>query len=78
MCLVLRLPADSTQSKWHAVHAQEQSLRVYCTTVRCENILHFHQTVTGRFGPIPVRTPGRFGPIPFRSGRFGPGRFGPI
>ena len=33
--------------------------------------------VTGRFGPIPVRTPGRFGPIPFRSGRFGPGRFGP-
>ena len=34
--------------------------------------------VTGRFGPIPVRTPGRFGPIPFRSGRFGPGRFGPI
>ena len=39
-------------------------------------------TVTGRFGPIPVRTPGRFGPIPFRSGRFGPilevGRFGPI
>ena len=23
--------------------------------------------VTGRFGPIPVRTPGRFGPIPFRS-----------
>ena len=35
-------------------------------------------TVTGRFGPIPVRTPGRFGPIPFRSGRFGPGRFGLI
>ena len=35
-------------------------------------------TVTGRFGPIPVRTPGRFGPIPFRSGRFGLGRFGPI
>ena len=39
-------------------------------------------SVTGRFGPIPVRTPGRFGPIPFRSGRFGPilevGRFGPI
>ena len=34
--------------------------------------------VTGRFGPIPVRTPGRFGPIPFRSGRFGLGRFGPI
>ena len=34
--------------------------------------------VTGRFGPIPVRTPGRFGPIPFRSGRFGQGRFGPI
>ena len=38
--------------------------------------------VTGRFGPIPVRTPGRFGPIPFRSGRFGPilevGRFGPV
>ena len=37
--------------------------------------------VTGRFGPIPVRTPGRFGPIPFRSGRFGPilgvGRFSP-
>ena len=33
---------------------------------------------TGRFGPIPVRTPGRFGPIPFRSGRFGLGRFGPI
>ena len=28
--------------------------------------------VTGRFGPIPVRTPGRFGPIPSRSGRFGP------
>ena len=22
--------------------------------------------------------PGRFGPIPVRSGRFGPGRFGPI
>ena len=36
------------------------------------------RVVTGRFGPIPVRTPGRFGPIPFRSGRFGPGRFGPI
>ena len=39
-------------------------------------------TATGRFGPIPVRTPGRFGPTPFRSGRFGPilavGRFGPI
>ena len=38
--------------------------------------------VTGRFGPIPVRTPGRFGPISFRSGRFGlileVGRFGPI
>ena len=37
--------------------------------------------VTGRFGPIPVRTPGRFGPIPFRSGRFGlilVGRFGPL
>ena len=34
--------------------------------------------VTGRFGPIPVRTPGHFGPIPFRSGRFGLGRFGPI
>ena len=34
--------------------------------------------VTGRFGPIPVRTPSRFGPIPFRSGRFGLGRFGPI
>ena len=33
---------------------------------------------TGRFGPIPVRTPGRFGPIPFRSGRFGLGRFGLI
>ena len=28
--------------------------------------------VTGRFGPIPVRSPGRFGPIPFRSGCFGP------
>ena len=36
------------------------------------------QVVMGRFGSIPVRTPGRFGPIPFRSGRFGPGRFGPI
>ena len=34
--------------------------------------------VTGRFGPIPVRTAGRFGSIPFRSGRFGLGRFGPI
>ena len=34
--------------------------------------------ITGRFGPIPVRTPGRFGLIPFRSGRFGLGRFGPI
>ena len=34
--------------------------------------------VTGRFGPIPVRTPGRFGPFPFRSGRFGLGRFDPI
>ena len=34
--------------------------------------------VTGRFGPIPVRTPCRFGPITFRSGRFGLGRFGPI
>ena len=40
----------------------------YCTMVE----------VTGRFGPIPVRTPGRFGPIPFRSGCFGLGRFGPI
>ena len=34
--------------------------------------------VTGRFGPIPIRTPGRFDSIPFRSGRFGLGRFGPI
>ena len=34
--------------------------------------------VTGRFGPIPVRTPGRFGPITFPSGRFGLGRFCPI
>ena len=34
--------------------------------------------VTGRFGPIPVRTPGRFGPIPFWSGRFGMGGFSPI
>ena len=34
--------------------------------------------VTGRFGPIPVRTPGLVGPIPFRSGRFGLDRFGPI
>ena len=34
--------------------------------------------VTGRFGPIPIRTPGRFGPIPFRSGHFGLGRFDPI
>ena len=25
-----------------------------------------------------VRNPGRFGPIPVRSGRFGPGRFGPF
>ena len=37
----------------------------------------FHQSlskhlVTGRFGPIPVRTPGRFGSIPFRSGSFRP------
>ena len=30
--------------------------------------------VTGRFGPIPIRTPGRFGPIPFWSGCFGLGR----
>ena len=41
----------------------------------------YYSGVTGRLGPIPVRTPGRFGPIPFRSGRFGPisgmGRFGP-
>ena len=35
-------------------------------------------TVTGRFGPFPVRTPGRFGPIPIRLGLFGLGRFGPI
>ena len=28
-------------------------------------------------GVLPVN-PGRFGPIPVRSGRFGPGRFGPI
>ena len=28
----------------------------------------------GYVGP----NPGRFGPIPVRSGRFGPGRFGPI
>ena len=41
-------------------------------------LTHQNSTVTGRFGPIPVRTPGRFGPIPFRSGRFGLGRFGPI
>ena len=34
--------------------------------------------VTGRFGPIPVRTPGPFGPIPFRTGRYGLGRSGPI
>ena len=34
--------------------------------------------VTGRFGPIPVRTPGRFGPIPFWSGRVSLDRFGPI
>ena len=34
--------------------------------------------VTGRYGPIPPRTPGRFGTIPFRSGRFGLDRFGPI
>ena len=34
--------------------------------------------VTGRFGPIPVRTLGRFGPIPFRSGHFGLGCFGRI
>ena len=26
----------------------------------------YYSGVTGRFGPIPVRTPGRFGPIPFR------------
>ena len=42
----------------------------------------YMKKVTGRFGPIPVRTPGRFGPIPFRPGRFGPisgvGHFGPI
>ena len=38
----------------------------------------YDKRVTGRFGPIPVRTTGRFGPIPFRSGRFGLGRFGPI
>ena len=41
-------------------------------------LITWFRKVTGRFGPIPVRTPGRFGPIPFRSGRFGPGRFGPI
>ena len=45
-------------------------------------ILFLVYMVTGRFGPIPVRTSGRFGPIPFRSGRFGPilevGRFGPV
>ena len=40
--------------------------------------LSIYKTVTGRFGPVPVRTPGRFGPIPFRSRRFGLGRFGPI
>ena len=27
---------------------------------------------------IDGKNPGRFGPIPVRSGRFGPGRFGPI
>ena len=40
--------------------------------------LFLGRLVTGRFGPIPVRTPGRFCPIPFRSGRFGLGRFGLI
>ena len=39
--------------------------------------IHAEAKVTGRFGPIPVRTPGRFG-----LGRFGPilevGRFGPV
>ena len=35
-------------------------------------------SVTDRFGPIPVRTPGRVGLIPVRSGRFDPGRLGPI
>ena len=41
-------------------------------------VIQLQEEVTGRFGPIPVRTPGRFGPIPFRSGRFGLGHFGPI
>ena len=30
------------------------------------------------FGLVFLVNPGRFGPIPVRSGRFGPGRFGPI
>ena len=37
-------------------------------------------TTSGKFNfDSPVNSnPGRFGPIPVRSGRFGPGRFGPI
>ena len=31
-----------------------------------DNNMILPQTVTGRFGPIPVRTSGRFGLIPFR------------
>ena len=29
-------------------------------------------SVTGHFGPIPIRTQGRLGSIPICSGRFGP------
>ena len=32
--------------------------------------------ITPSIGVVP--NPGRLGPIPVRSGRFGPGRFGPI
>ena len=39
---------------------------------------HAHIWVTGRFGPIYVRTPGRFASFSFRSGRFGLSHFGPI
>ena len=51
------------------------SLMTECTLTVTESP---RKRVTGRFGPIPVRTPGRFGPIPFRSRGFGLGRFGPI
>ena len=45
--------------------------------VEC-SMCELHVPLTGRFGPIPIRTLGRFGPIPFRSGCFSLCLFGPI